>query len=680
MRWGDGCDGCDGRSQKFFWGQNKMPLLQPNNLTDFIMDNDLYLIQGDKNYYMYYDHDERNWIRISKSAVHETSVVKKAQKLEAEATGGNAIGDMLNRMDRIKHGTYRGLSKRTGELNTFTPEKWLQPIYDFDEPPHPFFDILMTSLADGRQEYKDKIEQFLIHKYRFPLDVGLPALVMYGAGGVGKNTFYEICKRIFGGYATTTNPRRALAANFNTVIDGKIIVFLNDTAVDDEDTEALKAITDDNTLTIYGKYVNEVDTENMVWWFVSQNDKNGKASLPPVALKGDGGDGADRRWFILKQAHDLLYWVEQSPDYMNNFGKGRFLTPRMYVNNRANFLKHNDIAISHWLGYLLNKHSEPKLNNRPEAIYGNDYLDAVSIARTAALAKSGDEMAAIKLAKFVFESDAIQKFDVDAMFYFYSTEVGVKYNNSGTFGGFLSRYVEDNRLAETWEHSRDKQKRFWRRRTIEGSEKRHKLVMVDVNELNIDIAPLMKAFYATEVHDFKQEAFTPVDLSEILWDEQHTTRRRMRYSKIAEDTAAEKILKSLERKNKERADFKMQDYVKSVVCQDTRDFAEIISHLSNYYGYSFKKFGADSISLTNAQQKFRNNIVDRGHADEVSCELAEIWNYTVCIEWLDTRECCERDLFLKRVFTVLTSPMLTDNDSDENRDASTSNLPISHQP
>ncbi len=326
-----------------------MPLINASNLSDFIAMNDLHFVRGSKNLYWYFDQDAKTWKPVSKTGVEQLPVIAESKNPKERTLVD--FYDIMKRQNREIDGVYRGLDERNGLLNLFVRGSWLKPIIDQTHEAHPIFDILMTSLAGGRQEVKDRIEQCLLHKIFFPEEIAVPTLVMYGQGGVGKGLFYNVCHAIFGKNTVSVEHSR-IFTDRNSIIEGKVIIYLDDFQANQKETDDIKKIVYNREFVTRAEYNAAVTNQNMTWWFISHN----YADRPPVILQGDISEGADRRWFVVKHkdGQTLHYWISQSPDYKLYRDSGRFKTTVEYFSDRKPILD-DDVAISHWLGSLVVK-------------------------------------------------------------------------------------------------------------------------------------------------------------------------------------------------------------------------------------------------------------------------------------------------------------------------------------
>ncbi|CAK0753090.1 hypothetical protein CCP1ISM_40009 [Azospirillaceae bacterium] len=516
------------------WMEIKMALIPCKDIYSFVRKNDLYMIKSTKIVYYYYDQVDHAWKPISKSGVEQTACVA-----ESKNKGERTLVDFYNLLEneeRVAGRVYRGLTEAHDALNIFVKANWLKPLVNTTYPPHPFFDILMTSLAGGRQEYKDRLEQLLLKKIYCPHNITIPALVMWGHGDVGKYTFYKLLDRIFGGNETNTvkpGPDKVFT-KFNTIIEGKVVIYFDECECDEALTEKLKEKITEETVITEAKYGPPVINQNMTWWIVSKNSK------VPVRLAGDikedgtgGYSGEDRRWFVIRQQHDLTHWVAESADYKVYSESGRYPTITKYVTDRRRLLD-DPIAIQHWLGSLVVKHGEPQDDGKLFAIYGTDYWDAVNISNE--LKKDPQE----RFAETIFSTGYFNKMQVDALFKAYKDMGNVKPENISAFGKMLLTYVTDKNLSSVWAKD-DSNRAYWYRRIDDGIERKD--IALNFDAVSVNIQEYINDHFRSK-GVAQEPLIEPADHTTIdagNWEAASRKRRQFYNEENERSTAAKKI-------------------------------------------------------------------------------------------------------------------------------------------
>jgi len=615
-------------------------LIDATNLKDFITMNDLHFVRGAKTLYWYFDHESKTWTPVSKTGIEQLPLVA-----ESREKGERTLVDfysMMRRLGREVDGVYRGLHVRPGWLNLFVRGAWLAPIVNPEFKPDPIFDILLTSLAGGRKEQKALIEQCLLHKLFFPEEVAIPTLVMYGQGGVGKGVFYNICNLIFSRNTVSTTHSR-IFTDCNSIIEGKVVIYLDDFMANQTETDNIKHIVYNKEFVTRAQYNAAVINQNMTWWFISNNDPN----RPPVVLTGDISEGADRRWLVTKHkdGENLHYRMRQSPDFQYHHAQARYATSAEYFADKLPVL-YDPIAISHWLGSLVQKHGEPVAGRPPQAIYGNDYWLAVGESNSCRCEPHE------RLAEAIFCSNCYDQMEVDALFKFYQSTIGgTKYRTSSSFGKFLTQYVNSRGgLRDTWAKA-DDDRAYWYRKQRDGLERQN--VMIEFNTIKGNLAEAIDDYFRATTPCTEE---TPVDWAEELAETAHPTyaesdiERRRWFDAVREEQQAKHQLALANLKRRDTG-FNQDDFLKVALLLDADEFGKFLGHLSQFYQYKMRQHAVDQTTLLECQRRFHAALKD--HRDDYREQYEDIWDVDVCIRWLDQRDVSDIDAFLGIIITNL---------------------------
>ena len=626
-----------------------MPLIHASNLTDFIRLNNLYRVLGKKNMYWYYDIELQDWKPVNKVGIEQLPVVANSKQTGDKTL--DAFYSTLARQNRIVHDVYMALEDRPGgDLNLFVQDTWLKPVVNIEHEPHPIFDILLTSLAGGRQEYKDLLEKCLLRKIFFPGDYTIPNLIMYGPGGMGKGLFFNLCYQIFGSNAIQTVPARTFCDR-NSVICGKVVVYFDDNQLDETQSNRLKDYSAQRNIITRAEHNTPVENQNIIWWFVSHNTKETDLNLrPPVFLEGLSEKGADRRFFLIKHkaGQHLHYWIEQSPDYQMYKSSGRFSTTVEYYADREQFL-HDEVAISHWLGSLVTKHGVPKINIKLETILGNDYLEAIAELEKKCECEPHD-----KLADLIYNSNYFNKMEVSALFKYYQEKLGgTRYRTVSPFAKFLTTYVACNDSSGIWAHGGAHPRSYWFRSRDDGLNSTRKNVVLDLDgTITTDIAPYYDEYFADNEEEEIEE--NPVEWDDIDGSPEEmeavSARRRRWFDDLRVAQTAEKQLAVQFIVDQDKG-FGASDYLLVALLLDAGDFATFIAFIKENYNFRLRKECVEVSDLIGW-----HDILSKHSADVYESKKEKykaIWNVVHLIHWFDTRDILDQDRFLSQFITKL---------------------------
>ena len=332
------------------------------NLMPIIRSKDLYYVAESHHYMMY--EKESGWKSYAPEAIHKLFNLLKANEKAV-------FDDCLRAEDRMKEYTAISFNKLGDNvLNFLSVEDWLQP-----QPGeyHPIFDVLVDSLAGGKQENRDHIEQCIVWKYMHPETYNLPCITISGAGGAGKNELIEkVFTTIFTERQVVVLGTDSAFGQYNGQMIGKTIVFIDEAIVEKGDAEALKRKVGNKTISINEKYGLQGNYENTPWYWLGGNGTNGAVMLAK--------DVTDRRYSVLTVKHSIMFWVSK------HLGLTDLPKPGVVINDNAHpaiiWYRENEDRLANsnevakWLMSIVLKWGKQK--NVPLALHSQDYLNVVN--------------------------------------------------------------------------------------------------------------------------------------------------------------------------------------------------------------------------------------------------------------------------------------------------------------
>jgi len=191
-------------------------------------------------------------------------------------------------------------------LNKLSKQQWMPVDADLDTPTEysEAFELLFRALTDNRQDIIDHLEQVIVWKYRYPEEYRLPAISIYGAGGLGKNTLVDnVLCNIF-------SPEQVMTADFSMVkkfgdlLLGKTIIYFDEMVARAEDANFLKSIIGQKNIPNECKGLAAILIESTALTITGGNDKIGSMLL--------SGNDADRRWTIIKSTKSVKQYTKEA--------------------------------------------------------------------------------------------------------------------------------------------------------------------------------------------------------------------------------------------------------------------------------------------------------------------------------------------------------------------------------
>ena len=220
------------------------------------------------------------------------SVFENAELAVKGCDSITCFNELLEADNRIKFGVYSSIENtEPSKHNIFIKGNWCQPVNHGIEVDD-IFSALMTSFTSGDEDFKVHVKKWLIRKITHPEDYLLPALCMYGEGGGGKNLFVDkLLNTIFGGKSVSITADK-MTGEFNSLVEGMMVVHLQEVSKKKVDTEKVKAVIGIEYIHINNKYQIPYKQFNYPAYIISSNDEQG-------AMKLDFGK-SDRRYSVKK--------------------------------------------------------------------------------------------------------------------------------------------------------------------------------------------------------------------------------------------------------------------------------------------------------------------------------------------------------------------------------------------
>ena len=156
-----------------------------------------------------------------------------------------------------------------------------------------FLDLILEVICDNEKQVYEYVINWISFIVQHPGNKTEVALVLKGLQGIGKNRFTDVLSEMLSGYsAKNITDISELTGQFNSIVEGKILIVLNELKNCGDDRLAnfnsLKSIITDDSIRINEKLVPRRDAENVAnFIFVSNNSF-------PVKI-----ENGDRRYVVL---------------------------------------------------------------------------------------------------------------------------------------------------------------------------------------------------------------------------------------------------------------------------------------------------------------------------------------------------------------------------------------------
>ena len=272
---------------------------------------------------------------------------------------------------------------------------WLQPIYGCQ--PHEAFELLMLNLVGGDISYKDQIEKYIAYSRVKPEDIFAPNIDSSAKGGAGRDTIFRILEIIFTEECCGEAKKETVQGTHNGELWGKVWVKISESNNRVMDINELKNLTGGHNFRLRKMSENARQAPRTFRFFMMSNNYEGTARLT-----GGGSTAEDRRWEPVFSNTSLL---DRVSEYLLDSGKDPGETLQDWQQN----VYQNEIEISKWLGYIIEKH---KANDivKLKPLHGDYYGQMVERQKNSF---------SIFLEKIVNLSTNTNCYDVDSLFKIY---------------------------------------------------------------------------------------------------------------------------------------------------------------------------------------------------------------------------------------------------------------------
>jgi len=248
---------------------------------------ELYFVRKDNRFYRY-ETDGDFWIDIPKDNFRGSHSLIRGEiefpTLMTVLEDGDRIYD-----DR----TYTFKAPSRSLLNLMKTAHWLKPQ---EGQMNEFFEFLLYSVGNGKDENIRHIMEVIGWKYLHPETWQLPCLCFYGRGGSGKNLLNKtVMSTIFGDHQVLVTKFKHIE-RFDAALAGKVWVNFDEHPQQD-DQSTIKSRVGQPTLTVEPKGSSLFDIDNTPLYTISSNKPEG-----PIRLEKNG---TDRRWSMLRSDVDL---------------------------------------------------------------------------------------------------------------------------------------------------------------------------------------------------------------------------------------------------------------------------------------------------------------------------------------------------------------------------------------
>jgi hypothetical protein len=313
--------------------------------------NDYYYTHADATYWLYSPRSEDPWSPHARS-----TLVNHDPRLDSRSTYFDLFTEVLQEDKRWFRNNARTFAKVGSETLNMLRWNFLQPQ---EGEPHWVFDMLLTSLAGGKRENIEHIEQVLVAKWNDPSNYTLPTIVIADDGGTGKSLFAEkFLPVLFGEDLVAPNVAMdEITGQFNGHLMGKAVWFINENRADKNDHDGIKRILGSKTIRSERKGKDAMKAANTALVFVVGNFTLGAIKL--------SGTEVDRRFSILKNSKPLFTYTREVLSMTDEEAK-------MWMWNEGQKVISDPTEVAKWLNHILNKHG--KLTS-VLGLHGDDYKE-----------------------------------------------------------------------------------------------------------------------------------------------------------------------------------------------------------------------------------------------------------------------------------------------------------------
>jgi hypothetical protein len=243
---------------------------------------------------------------------------------------------------------------------TIARDQWLKPDYEHSDAYDPRIDFLIHSVAGGKQENIDHLEQWVAFKYLNPnKSANIPNLDMGGTpGGNGKGRFIELLKTIFTPICVIQAHKEELE-KFNSQWEMAVILYYDEPEEKELAASKLKQATGSEDMRVEKKGIDATMADRNYNFIFMSNNENGV-----VKLSGGSDGGEDRRYSVLTT--DVVLYEALVGASLTD------IDARSYLNELAQQVIKDPVTVSRWLAHVIKKHNVTEMQELP-ALHGHDY-------------------------------------------------------------------------------------------------------------------------------------------------------------------------------------------------------------------------------------------------------------------------------------------------------------------
>ena len=238
---------------------------------------------------------------------------------------------------------------------------WVTPDIENRESYNKDFDLLIYSVAGGKQENIDHLEQWPLYKYWYPERVAnTPNLDICGPlGANGKGRYLEICKTIFTYGCVSPGTSKELSDGFNSSWEMSTLIYFDEPTEKELPHNKVKNVTGGDEQRIEKKGIDAYTTDRNYSIMALSNNERGV-----FQLEGSGMAGQDRRFSVVSTDVVLI-------DEIGKRESCTFEQATIRANEIAQLVKDRK-EVAKWMGHIMVKHNIADMKIlRP--LHGEDY-------------------------------------------------------------------------------------------------------------------------------------------------------------------------------------------------------------------------------------------------------------------------------------------------------------------
>lgn len=329
----------------------------------------------------------------------------------------------------------------TSTLNLMSPD-FLPPVQPQEgEKVHWVFNALIQSLAGGKRENSDHIEQIVLAGYLDPAGNYLrPCQVFDDEGSTGKTLFATTAlSTLFGSDMVIPSVDIGVLQGFNAHLAGKVIVFINEVTQEEAHANVLKRVLGSKQFKLEYKGIDATFVDNTAMYFISGNNRG-------VGAVHFNNNGVDRRYSM--HCPDKALWEYIAPhltnlDMKNPLGKVDKAGVDSWLKRVGQNILSDPHQVGLWLYSLIEKHGD--VADVP-ALHGEDYKKIVA----------GQKGTPEKVFETIFNDPKFTHIKRKTLFEFFKFEEPSSKMRRGTFYSMADDWLARHnmpiitRLAQRW--------------------------------------------------------------------------------------------------------------------------------------------------------------------------------------------------------------------------------------